>query len=122
MRRKKLLVIVLAIGLSVLGAGTAQAWELIKDKRGDGRIGLHTWTRDWNKVAFVIAHPGTRIQVTINVDCWDGYHFEHSFLDGGKRFAHVIGGLGDNRRCNHTMRVVPNRSTAQLWLVVWARG
>ena len=122
MLRRKLLVIVLAIGLFVLGTATAQAWELIKDKRGYGRVGLHTWTRNWNQVAFVVTHGGTRIQVTIKVDCRNGYHFEHKSWDGGRRFAHVIRGLGDNGRCNHTLRVVPNQSTVQLWLVVWARG
>jgi hypothetical protein len=122
MLRRKLLVILLALGLSVLGSGTAQAWELIKDKRGSGDVGLRTWTRNWNQVAFVVAHRGTRIEVTITVDCRDGYHFERTFSDGGRRFAHVIRGLGDNRRCDHIMRVVPNRTTVPLWLVVWARG
>lgn len=122
MLRKKLLVIVMAFGLVVLGTGTAQAWDLIADKRGDDRVTLRAWTRDYNQVAFVATHAGTRVEVTIEVNCRNGYHFERTWIDGGGEFAFFRGGLGDNGRCDHIFKLVANQSSARLWLVIWARG
>jgi hypothetical protein len=120
--RKKFLAIATAFVLFVLGTGTAQAWDLIADKRGHGRVTLRGSTRNHNQVAFVATHAGTRVEVTIKVTCRDGYRFERTWRDGGEEFNFIRTGLGGNGRCNHTFTVQANRSPPLLWLVIWARG
>ena len=122
MLRGKILATVMALGLFVLGTGTAQAWDEIADKRGHGHVTLRAWTRNYNQVGFTANHAGTRVEVTIEIDCRNGYHFEDTWGDGGGGFSFVRGGLGDNGRCNHTFKLVANQSSARLWLVIWARG
>jgi hypothetical protein len=122
MLRKKLLAIVMALGLFVLGTGTAQAWDFIADKSGNDRVTLRAWTRNYNQVAFIADHTGTRVSVAIEVDCRNGDHFEDTWSDGGRRFRFVLGGLGNSGRCNHTFKVDANSSFPDLYLVIYARG
>jgi len=122
MPRKKLLVTVMVLGLFVLGTGTAQAWDFIADRGGNDRVTLRAWTRNYNQVAFVADHAGTRVAVAIGVDCRNGDHFEDTWSDGGRRFRFVLGGLGNSGRCNHTFRVDANNPSPELYLAVYARG
>lgn len=120
--RKKLLVVAMAIGLFVAGTGTAQAWDLIHDKSGHGSVTLRAWTKNYNQVAFVADHAGTRIDVTIRVRCGSGYSYDNSWSDGGDRFRFVLRGLGNEGRCTHTFRVDARKSGPELYLTLWARG
>jgi len=123
MLRKSILVLALTLVVFVTGAGPAQAggWDLISDRNGHGRVTLRAWTRNYPQVAFTANHGGTRISVDITVDCADGYHFDDTWTDGGRRFVFRLRGLADNGRCNHTFRVRANDSFPRLELAVWAR-
>lgn len=122
MLRRKVLVAVVTLVVFLVGTGTAQAWDLIADRSGNGRVSLRAWTRNYNQVAFVATHSGTRVDVAIVVDCRNGDHYENTWSDGGGRFRFVLGGLGNSGRCNHTFRVVANDSFPDLYLAVAARG
>ncbi|MGZ8584234.1 MAG: hypothetical protein ACXWXQ_00215, partial [Actinomycetota bacterium] len=122
MLRKKVLVALVALVVFVMGSGTAQAWDLIADRSGHGRVTLRAWTRNYNQVAFVANHSGTRVSVAIEVNCRNGDQFENTWSDGGGRFRYTLGGLGNSGRCNHTFRVVANDSFPDLYLAVAARG
>jgi len=122
MLRRKLLVVLMAVGLFLVGTGVAQAWDLVHSKSGYGRVTLRAWTRNYNQVAFVADHSGTRVDVTLVVNCRSGYHYDNSWSDGGRRFRFVLRGLGDEGRCNHTLGVVAKKSFPELSLAVWGRG
>lgn len=122
MPRKSLLVIVMAVGLFVTATGTAQAWDVIAHKSGHGHVVLRAWTRNYNQVAFVAEHAGTRVDVAIVVDCRNGDHFDKTWSDGGGKFRFVLGGLGNSGRCNHTFKVDSNSSSHELSLAIAARG
>lgn len=124
MLRRKLLVVVMTAALFLVGSGTAQAqaWDLVHSKSGYGKVTLRAWTKNYNQVAFVADHAGTRVSVTVIVDCADGSHFDNTWSDGGSRFRFILRGLGDNGRCNHTFRVVAKKAWPELDLAVWARG
>jgi len=122
MLRRKVLVAVVTLVVFLVGTGTAQAWDLIADRSGHGRVTLRAWTRNYNQVAFVANHAGTRVDVSIVVDCRNGDHYDNTWSDGGGRFRFVLGGLGNSGRCNHTFRVVANDSFPDLYLAVAARG
>lgn len=122
MLRKNLLVVVMTVGLFLMGMGTAHAWDLIADKSGDGRVTLRAWTRDYNQVAFVADHAGTKVDVAIVVNCRNGDHYDNTWSDGGRRFRFILRGLGNSGRCNHTFRVDPKSSFPELSLAIWARG
>lgn len=119
--RKKLLVVVLTLGLFLVGTGTAQAWDLVHSKDGYGRVTLRAWTKNYNQVAFVADHGGTRVDVTVTVNCRNGDNYQNTWSDGGSRFRFVLRGLRDSGRCNHTFRVVANDSFPLLSLGLWAR-
>lgn len=121
MLRRKVLVVVMAFGLFVVGTGVAQAWDLIHSRSGYGRVTLRAWTRNYNQVAFVADHAGTRVDVTVVVNCRSGYHYDNTWSDGGRRFRYILRGLGDEGRCNHTFRVVGRSPIPELDLAVWAR-
>jgi hypothetical protein len=120
--RKKALVVAMALGFFVMSTGTAQAWDLIHDRQGYGHVTLRAWTRGYNQVAFVADHAGTRISVSVVVDCRNGDHYDNTWSDGGRRFRFVLNGLGNSGRCNHTLRVNANDSFPLLDLALWARG
>lgn len=120
--RRNLLVIAMTGGLLLASAGTAQAWDLIHDRSGHGRVVLRAWTRNYNQVAFIADHAGTRVDVEVVVDCRSGYHFDKGWSDGGRRFRFILRGLGDERRCNHTFKVFANDSEPILSLALYARG
>lgn len=120
--RRKLLVVAMAVGLFLVSTGTAQAWELVHNKNGYGRVTLRAWTQNYNQVAYVADHGGTRVDVSISVNCRNGDTFENTWSDGGSRFRFVLRGLGNSGRCNHTFRVVGNSAVPPLSLGVWARG
>jgi len=122
MLRRKLVVVGMTAALFLVGSGVAQAWDLIHSKSGYGQVTLRAWTKNYNQVAFVADHAGTRIDVTVIVNCADGYHFDNTWSDGGERFRYILRGLGDNGRCNHTLKVVAKKSWPELDLAVWARG
>lgn len=122
MLRRKVLVAVVTLAVFLVGTGTAQAWDLIADRSGHGRVTLRAWTQNYNQVAFVANHAGTRIDVAVVVDCRNGDHYENTWSDGGGRFRFVLGGLGNSGRCNHTFRVVARSSFPDLYLVIAARG
>ena len=122
MLRKKVLVALVALVVFVMGSGTAQAWDLIADRSGNGRVTLRAWTRNYNQVAFVADHAGTRVDVSLVVNCRNGDHFDNTWDDGGRRFRFILNGLGGSGRCNHTFRVVPASSFPDLYLAVLARG
>jgi hypothetical protein len=120
--RKKVLVVAMALAFFVMSTGTAQAWDLIHEKQGNGRVTLRAWTRNYNQVAFVADHAGTRIDVAIVVNCRNGDHFDNTWSDGGRRFRFVLRGLGNSGRCNHTFRVVAADSFPDLDLLLLAQG
>jgi hypothetical protein len=124
--RKKVLVAAMALGFAVMSTGVAQAgggsWDLIHDRQGHGRVTLRAWTRNYNQVAFVADHAGTRIDVSIVVNCRNGDHYDNTWSDGGRRFRFILGGLGNSGRCNHTFRVVAADSFPEVDLTLWARG
>ncbi len=122
MPRKSLLVIVMALGLFVTATGTAQAWDLIAHKTGHGHVALHAWTRNYNQVAFVAQHTGTRVNVAIVVDCRNGDHFDKTWSDGGGKFRFVLRRLGNSGRCDHTFKLDASSSSHELSLAVVARG
>lgn len=122
MLRRKLLVAAMALGLFVVGTGTAQAWDTIASKSGYGRVGLDAWTRNYNQVAFVANHAGTRVHVSIVVDCRNGDHYDNTWNDGGQRFRFILGGLGNSGRCVETFKVEARSAVPQLSLVIAARG
>ncbi|HET7235360.1 MAG TPA: hypothetical protein VFK59_02900 [Actinomycetota bacterium] len=122
MLRRNLLVVALTGALFVAGTGTAQAWDLVHDKSGHGRVILRAWTRNYNQVAFIADHAGTRVDVEIVVDCRNGDHFDDSWSDGGGRFRFILRGLGDSGRCNHTFKVFASDSDPLLSLALYARG
>jgi hypothetical protein len=122
MLHKILLVAALVLGLFAVGTGVAQAWDLIADKSGNGRVTLRAWTRNYNQVAFVADHSGTRVDVAIVVDCRNGDHYDNTWSDGGRRFRLILRGLGNSGRCIHTFRVEAADSDSDLNLAVYARG
>jgi hypothetical protein len=122
MLRKSLVVAVLAITMVIVTAGTALAWDLIADRNGTGPTTLRAWTRNYNQAAFVVDHAGTRIDVSLVVNCRNGDHFDNTWSDGGRRFRFILSGLGNSGRCNHTLRAVPASSFPDLYLAVYARG
>ena len=125
MVRKTVLVSVVVSVLLVMVAQTALAgggWDLIHDRSGHGRVTLRAWTRNYNQVAFISDHAGTRIDVDVVVDCRSGYHFEDSWSDGGRRFRFILRGLGNDGRCNHVFRVFANDSFPRVYLQLFARG
>ncbi len=120
MLRKKLLVVAMTTGLFAVGTGTAQAWDLINTKSGHDRVVLRAWTRNYAKVAFVARHAGTRVDVSIEVNCRNGDHFDKTWSDGGDRFRFVLRGLRSSGRCNHTFKVDGRRSSPLLSLALYA--
>jgi hypothetical protein len=122
MLRRRVLVLALAGALFVTGTGVALAWDQVHNKSGFGRVTLRAWTRNYNQVAFIADHTGTRVDVEVVVDCRDGYHFEQSWSDGGRRFRFILQGLEDNGRCNHTFKVFANDPDDRLDLALYARG
>ena len=122
MKRRILLTAAMAVGLFAMGTGTAQAWDLIADKFGNDRVTLRAWTRNYNQVAFVADHAGTRIAVSVEITCRNGDFYENTWSDGGGRFRIVLRGLGNSGRCNHTFKVDANDSFPDLALAVYARG
>jgi hypothetical protein len=123
MLRKTILGLALTLAVLATGVGPAQAggWESINDRSGHSRVTVRAWTRGYNQVAFTADHAGTRISVDITVDCADGYHFDNTWNDGGRRFVFRLRGLADNGRCNHTFRARANDSFPRLDLTVWGR-
>jgi hypothetical protein len=122
MLRRKVLVAVITAGLFLVGTGTAQAWDLVHSRTGHGRVTLRAWTKNYNQVAFVADHAGTRVDVSITVDCRNGDHFDNTWSDGGNRFRFILGGLGNSGRCNHTFKVEGKSSFPELSLALYARG
>jgi hypothetical protein len=122
MLRKGALVVALAVVMLFASVGIAHAWDSIADKSGHGRVTLRAWTKNYNQVAFVADHGGTRIAVAITVDCRDGYHFDNTWHDGGSTFRFILKGLGNDGRCNHTFKVTPNSSFPLITLTIYARG
>ena len=122
MVRRIFLAALVVVGLLTLTAQTAYAWDFITDKYGHGRTTVRSWTRNYNQVAFVADHPGTRVSVFIRVDCQNGDHFDNTWNDGGGRFRYILGGLGNSGRCNQLFRVTPRSVVPQMHLTVLARG
>jgi len=122
MFRKLVISASLVLGLLATTALPAQAWDLIADKTGYGTTSLRSWTRNYNKGAWVVNHGGTRIAVRLKVDCQSGATYHNSWVDGGGRFRQVVRGLGDEGRCNATLRVVPRSGNVQLYLAALAEG
>jgi len=122
MLRKNLLVVAMTIGLTMTGSGTALAWDLIATKSGQDVVTLRAWTRNYNQVAFVADHAGTRVSIKIVVECRNGDSFVDTWSDGGERFRFVLRGLGDSGRCEHTFKVDARADDPQLDLGVYARG
>ena len=122
MLRKKLLVGLLTAGLFLVSTGTAQAWDLIHERSGYGRVTLRAWTRNYNQVAYVADHQGTRVDVEITVTCANGDYFQDTWSDGGSRFRFILRGLGNSRRCDHVFKVDARKSWVQVDLALYARG
>ena len=122
MVRRKALAVVLTAGLFLVGTGTAQAWDLVHSKSGYDRVTLRAWTKNYNQVAYVADHAGTRVSVTIKVTCNNGDYFQDSWKDGGARFRFVLRGLGNSGRCNHIFKVDARKPSVRLDLSFWARG
>lgn len=122
MLRRKVLVLLTAGALLLMGTGTAYAWDLIHSKSGYGRVTLRAWTKNYNQVAFVADHAGTRVSVSITVDCQSGDYFSDTWKDGGTRFRFILRGLGNSGRCDHTFRVVAKKPLPRLDLAVYGRG
>jgi hypothetical protein len=122
MLRKGALVVALAVVMLFASVGVAHAWDSIATKDGHGNVTLRAWTRNYNQVAFVADHGGTRIAVEITVDCRDGYHFDNTWHDGGSTFRFILKGLGNHGRCNHTFKVTPSSSFPLITLTIYARG
>lgn len=122
MLRRKVLAVVLTAALFLVGTGTAQAWDLVHSKSGYGRVTLKAWTKNYNQVAYVADHAGTRIWVTIKVSCNNGDYFQDTWRDGGARFRFVLRGLGNSGRCDHVFKVTAKKPSALLSLALYARG
>lgn len=122
MLRKKLLAVLVAVGVFAMGTGTAYAWDLIAEKHGSDAVTLRAWTRNYNQVAFVADHAGTRVDVYVKVVCRNGDTFEDTWSDGGERFRFILRGMNDSGRCNHTFRVAARSPIPDLDLYVLARG
>jgi hypothetical protein len=122
MFRKLVISASLVVGLLATTALPAQAWDLIADKTGYGTTSLRSWTRNYNKAAWVVNHGGTRIALRLRVRCRSGATYNNSWVDGGGRFRQVVRGLGDEGRCNATLRVVPRDPNVQLYLAALATG
>ena len=122
MLRRMLVIAVVTVVVLLTTTGTAWAWDLINDKSGHGRVTLRGWTRNYNQVAFIADHAGTRVDVAIIVDCRNGDHFEDTWSDGGGRFRFILGRLGNSGRCNHVFKVDANDSFPLLSLALYARG
>ena len=122
MLRRKLLVAAMALGIVLVGSGTAYAWDHITSKSGHDLVTLRAWTRNYNQVAYIVDHGGTRVHVSIKVDCRNGDHFDNTWTDGGQRFRFVLSGLGNSGRCEHTFKVDGKAPAADLDLALFARG
>ncbi len=120
--RKVLVVAAMVTGLVAITAGPAQAWDLIADRSGNGHTTLRAWTQNYNQVAFVVDHSGTRISVSLSVVCRNGDNFDNTWSDGGGRFRFILRGMGNSGRCNHTLSVTPRSAFPDLYLAVYARG
>jgi hypothetical protein len=123
MFRRATLVAATVVALVATSAGAAQAggWDLITDRSGNGSVTLRGWTRNYNQVAYVADHPGTRVSVSVSVDCRNGDSFDRSWSDGGDHFRFILRGLGNSRTCNHRFRVVASQSGSPLDLALYAR-
>ena len=121
MMRRTFMVVTLVFGLLVASAGAAQAWDLIHDRSGEGRVTLRAWTRGYGQVAYLADHAHTRVSVDVHVECGDGSTFDRSWTDGGAHFRFILRGLRDRGRCNHTFKVVANDPDAELDLYLYAR-
>jgi hypothetical protein len=121
MRGKRWLAVAVVVGVFATGTGTAAAWDLIHEKHGIGNVTLRAWTRGYNQVAYVADHAGSRVDVSLVVNCRNGDHFDRTWSDGGNRFRFTLRGMRDSGRCNHTLRVVARRSSTALDLYAWAR-
>jgi hypothetical protein len=121
MRGRRWLAAAVVVGVFATGTGTAAAWDLIHEKSGIGSVTLRAWTRGYDEVAYVADHPGTRVDVSVVVNCRNGDSYDQTFTDGGGRFRLVLNGMRNSGRCNHTFKVVARRSSAELDLFVAAR-
>ena len=121
MLRRMVIAVSVVVGLLVT-AVPAQAWDLIADKTGYGTTTLRTWTRNYNRGAWVVNHGGTRIAVRLHIDCRSGATYDNSWVDGGGRFRQVVRGLGNEGRCNARLRVVPRNGNVRLYLAAYAEG
>ena len=122
MLRKLVISASLVLGLLATTALPAQAWDLIADKTGYGTTSLRSWTRNYNKGAWLVRHGGTRIAVRLHIECQSGAEYDNSWVDGGDTFRQVVRGLGDEGRCNATLRVVPRNNNTRLYLAALAEG
>jgi hypothetical protein len=121
MARKTFLAAALVVGLLVLSAGPAMAWDLVNSRTGFGRVTVRGWTNRYNQVAFVANHPGSRVNVRITTRCNSGASYNQTFVDGGGRFRKVTYRWGDEGRCNHTFHLT-NRSGDRVEAFIYARG
>lgn len=122
MARRRWLVGLLTAALFLVGTGTAQAWDLVNDRHGYDRVTLRAWTKDYNQVAYVADHAGTKVNVQITVSCANGDTFSDSWVDGGSRFRFILGGLGNSRHCDHVFKVDARKDRVVLDLYLYARG
>ncbi len=123
MFRRATLAAATMLALVATSAGVAQAggWDLITDRSGNGAVTLRGWTRNYNQVAYVADHPGTRVRVYVSVDCRNGDSFDRNWTDGGDHFRFILRGLANSRTCNHRFRVVANQGGSPLDLALYAR-
>ena len=56
MLRRNAVILALTGALLITGTGVAQAWDLVHDRSGHGRVVLRAWTRNYNQVAFIADH------------------------------------------------------------------
>lgn len=122
MLRKLVISASMVLGLLVTSALPAQAWDFIADKYGYGTTTLRSWTRNYNQGAWVVDHGGTRIAVRLRIECRSGATYNNSWIDRGDRFRQIVRGLGDEGRCNATLRVVPRNGDVRMHLAAFARG
>ena len=120
--RRSILAISMAIGFFILGTGVAQAWDLVHDRSGTDRVVVRAWTRNYNQVAYVADHAGTRVDVFVRVTCNNGDTFTDTWVDGGQRFRFVLSGLGNSGRCDHVFRVDGRNANVVMDLALYARG
>src|SRR5262245_18845132 len=123
MLRRVGIVSAVVLALLAVSASAAQAggWDQITDRSGQGAVTLRGWTRNYNQVAYVADHPGTRVSVSVSVSCRNGDTFDRSWTDGGSHFRFILRGLAHSRTCNHRFHVEANSGGAQLNLVLYAR-